>query len=381
MKNSNLNLITVGYARQALLPDSREFARFKMYARELRSLSVIVFTERSAEQQKPLRDGNLTIYPTNSRTRVGMLIDAYRIGRSIVQTDVKKSWMVSSQDPFETSLVGTGIARGGRARHHVQLHGDNFSDSTWRVESLLNRIRYWFGLSVLKKAERIRVVSERIKRSLVAIGIPETRITVLPIRPELERFLAASHTVGNHVPFIFLAASRFSPEKNLPLIVRAFASVHTQHPHTRLRLVGKGKEEPTIRALVARLGLTEVVSIVPWTDAIEPEMQCADVFLLASNHEAYALTLIEAMAVGLPLVTTDVGCVGEVVIHGTHGLVVPPQDEVAFAQALMRMVEDIEFRRACSVAGRQTAETLARRSQTEYVRAWVAALSGPLTNV
>lgn len=375
MKERNTHLITIGYAKQALVRGSREHKRMLAYTEMLGSLHVVVFTRREEGFQEPVREGKLSVYPTNSLARPLMLLDALLLGWRIVSTGRECSWIVSSQDPFEASFVGRILAFLRRLPHHVQLHGDNFSDNEWRSASLLNRFRYRWGLHVLRHASAIRVASERIRQSLIALGIKTSCITVLPIRPELERFLSMSHEAGDHDPFVFLAASRFSKEKDIPRMVRAFKEISGAFPRARLRLVGQGREEKTIRGLIDALGIQERVDIIPWTEAIEKEMEQADVFLLASRHEAYALTLVEAMAVGLPVITTDVGCVGEVVKDGVHGLVVREAGVASYAAAMTHMLENDEFRMRCSKNGRETAHKLAMQSEPEYVKAWVTAVS------
>lgn len=369
-----MNVLTLGIARGILDERSRERARMRLYASHLDALHMIVLTRTEHGFVVEQHEDTLHLYPTNSTSRFMMLVDAYRIGRRILRT-TGASTIVSVQDPFETGLLGWLLATRGGGVLQVQVHGDFFGSPHIAGNLLVKWIRKVIARFVIAHARNIRVVSERIKRSLVALGVSEERITVLPIRPELERFLAARHVVGDHDPFVFLAASRFSPEKNIPLMVRAFAQVAPRYPHARLRMVGKGGEEARVRALSTALGMTDRIEIIPWTESIEREMQRADVFVTTSDHEAYGLTLVEAMAVGLPLIATDVGCVGEVVKGGVHGIVVPVRDAEALERAMERMLTDRAFRSACSEAGRNTATALATVTQDAYAEAWVAALS------
>jgi glycosyltransferase involved in cell wall biosynthesis len=101
-------------------------------------------------------------------------------------------------------------------------------------------------------------------------------------------------------------------------------------------------------------------------------MAHAHVFALASLHEAYGLVLIEALATGTPVVTTNVGCVNEVVKDGDHGIIVPVNDEEAFGKALLRMYEQSEFRVQAGLHGRTLGQVLARESEDTYAEEWVA---------
>lgn len=368
-----MEVLSLSIARSILKPMSRERLRAELYATQLGTLHMVILTRREHGFSHEIHAGNLHLYPTHSRTRFMMLIDAYRIGRRILEG--KYGMVISTQDPFLIGFVGYLLAEWSGGRFQVQVHGDFFGSSYSSAKNKIHAcMRRMLGGFVMRRAYRIRVVSERIKRSLSVFHLDDARMTVLPIRPTLETFLATPHTVGEHDPFVFLALCRFAPEKNIPLIVESFAALYETYPHIRLRLVGEGSETAQIHACIERYGVREYVDIISWTESPEKEMQRADVFLAASDHEAYGLTLIEALAVGLPIVTTDVGCVGDVVIHNVHGIVVPVRDTLAFTRAMECMITDSAFREKCSRAGVQTARALASVSEKSYIQAWVASL-------
>ncbi len=367
--------MTIGVARQLLIPGNRERVRQRAYAALLTKLSIVVLTRREHGFTDVQCEGNLKLYPTNSRTRFLMLWDAYRIGRNIIREERTEPIVVTAQDPLEVGWLSWFLTRSKSAHLHVQVHGDYFSSDAWVGHSLVRRVKRFFARVLLRRAPAIRVVSERIKRSLVARGIPESKITVLPIRPELESFLSCEHTYRTQPPFTFLYLGRLAPEKNIPRIVNAFAFAHKKNPNTRLRIVGEGSEQARIESLITSLGIKDAVTLSPWTHDVAREMNDADVFLLASQHEAYALTLVEAMAVGLPVITTDVGCVGEVFEDGVHGIVVKDAGVASYAHALVRMVTEAGEWKRYGEHGRATAQKLAGQSHEKYVRAWVTALS------
>ena len=377
----NLNVLTIGYAKRLFDVQSREFKRLVEYAGLLQSLHVIVFTTKKNGIHDVLTHGNLSIYPTNSHTRIGALIDAFRIGRRILRNrSGDDSWVITSQDPFETSLVGRSLSRSCDVPHHVQLHGDNFSPTPWRFESMLNRIRYRYGLKVLRTSKAVRVASERIKRSLLSHGIREDTITVLPIRPELEAFLREERPKRSS-GITFLSLGRLSKEKDILRIVDAFARLVKEGMDARLRIIGEGRELSRIVARVREHNIADRVTFVPWTEDVPHEMAHADIFLLASHHEAYALTLVEALAAGLPIITTDVGCVGELVKDGIHGIVVYEKGIPAYAQAMKKMATDTELRHTCGARGRETGRKLALVPREAYAAAWVTAIGKAVIRV
>lgn len=367
-----MQVLALSLGRSILERQSRERERMRSYAKALESYHLIILTRREHGFMSEMHEGNLHIYPTNSRSRFMMLVDAFFIAKRI---SLKAPAVVTAQDPFAIGFMSFIIARAKHARFHVQLHGDYFGSKYWDYGSVMRPFKLLLARQIMKRASGIRVVSERIKKSLIASGVSEAYITVLPIRPKLERFIATPRTSKIGSPLTFLIMSRFSPEKNIPLMLRAFAQVHGNHPNTYLRIVGKGNEEKRIRSMVSALGIDESVTIISWTEHPEEEYANADVFLLASDHEAYGLTLVEALATGLPIITTDVGCVGEVVKGNVHGIVVSPRDERAYVAAIERMVMDSNFRSASGRAGRETARMLSEQTEQHYIKTWVASLS------
>ncbi|QQR64906.1 glycosyltransferase family 4 protein [Candidatus Kaiserbacteria bacterium] len=368
-----MHVLTISLGRN-ILREGREQERMKLYAAHLSQLSIIVLTRKEHGYTDVVEEGNLHVYPTNSRNRFMMLVDAFRIGFRVLRVkDTDTARVVSAQDPLLIGWFAWVLSQVCDAHFHVQVHGDYFG-SGWSGRSPVKRIQLFLALLLLRRAPFIRVVSKRIKDSLTQRGIPAKKITVLPIRPELEAFLPYTHVVRTTPPYTFLFIGRLAPEKDILRIVRAFALVHREHPLTHLRIVGEGSERARILGLVTSLGVRDAITLLPWTDAVGKEMAEADIFLLASLHEAYALTLVEAMAVGLPLITTDVGCVGEVVQDGIHGLVVHEMDDEAYAEAMIHMIRDTAFRTQCGTNGKETARALSESTAEEYAKAWVTAL-------
>ncbi len=367
-----MNIITLSLGRQILRKESGDRSRMRMYAQHLDAFHCIVLSRRKHGFTDIVHEDHLHLYPTNSITRLGMLIDAFYIARKILKEDQKKQFSISAQDPFELGFMCFLIAKIYNARFHLQLHGDYF-DSLWEGVSLIRRIRLRVAHFLFTEACGIRVASERIKKSLIRRGLPESKITVLPIRPMLEAFLSCRRPVRIDDALIFVTTSRLSPEKNIPLMLYAFHRCVQKYPHIKLRIIGGGEEKDKINVLISKLSLHNTVTMKPWTDDVPREMATADVFLLASDHEAYGLVLIEALASGLPVVTTDVGCVGEVFKHNVHGLVVPPRDVDAYVGAMEIIISEPTLRAEMSKAGKSLAYELQNVSSESYAKAWVAA--------
>jgi len=344
---------------------SREYRRMQSYAAKLDEYHVVVLT--TAKEKAHFVDGNFHVHALSARTKIGLLLQGFAAARSILKRK-NKGWVVTSQDPLFVGLFGLTVAHMNTVPHVVQVHGDVFGPYGY------SRILQRLGMYVVERSVRVRVVSERIKKSFLARGVSEAKISVLPIRAELESFLNV-HGNQSQDPLRIVTVSRLAPEKNIEMLIRSFANLGTEGVRSVLEIVGSGPEEQKLKALVHTLGITDRVTFTPWTSDIPTVMSRANICALASKHEGYALVLLEALAAGVPVVTTDVGCVGETVKNGEHGLVVSVGDEVAFTDALRTLIQNSAQRAGYGENGRILAQTLAGTSTEAYAEAWVATLS------
>jgi glycosyltransferase involved in cell wall biosynthesis len=139
-------------------------------------------------------------------------------------------------------------------------------------------------------------------------------------------------------PPLLLAMGRLEPQKNFDLLLRAFALM--RHPGARLAIVGEGSARPELTALVHELGLTARVDLPGYASQPWPWYDEAACLVVSSKSESFGLTLVEAMARGLPVVSTD--CMGprEILEDGRFGTLVPFGDPPALAAALDAALAD-----------------------------------------
>jgi glycosyltransferase involved in cell wall biosynthesis len=147
---------------------------------------------------------------------------------------------------------------------------------------------------------------------------------------------------------------RFAFQKNHALLVEAFAQVRSNAP-LYLLLVGGGELENAAREQVAGLGLESRVRFLGIRADVADILRASDVFVLSSRWEGNPMSVMEAMASGLPVVSTAVGGVPELVRDGETGLLVPSEDAGALARAIQALVDDPARRQAMGAAARQHA--------------------------
>lgn len=152
-----------------------------------------------------------------------------------------------------------------------------------------------------------------------------------------------------------LYVARFQAFKNHPFLLEAFARVHAQMPETRLVLAGRGPLQARIRSQAAAMGLSDAILFlgdVPH-DQLPDVYRAADLKVISSDYESFCFAAIEAMASGLPVLTTDCGWVPRLV--ETCGVVSPLQDVDAFAAAWLRLLKNPAERETLGTAGREKA--------------------------
>jgi glycosyltransferase involved in cell wall biosynthesis len=231
--------------------------------------------------------------------------------------------VVTVQDPFEAGLAAWYIARALGAPLHVQVHTDFLSPGYAR-HSLINRVRVSLARFVLSRAARVRVVSERIKKALEESGM-QVPIAVLPIYVDVERLQKAGHPAltARFAAFdkCILIVSRLEPEKNLALGISAFAL--SAPKDACLIIVGGGSERSRLEAEAREWNIADRV----FFEGEQPAASyyaLADLLLVTSFYEGYGLVIIEALAAGKPVLSTDVGVARE-----AGAIVVSPKEFTA----------------------------------------------------
>jgi glycosyltransferase involved in cell wall biosynthesis len=159
---------------------------------------------------------------------------------------------------------------------------------------------------------------------------------------------------------VYTCVAGLRPIKNHRLLLQAFAEAVQRLPDALLLLVGPPDRlnpsyAESLKALAQELGLGQRVRFLGSRADVPDILRASDVFVLSSDYEGNPLSVLEAMAAGLPVVSTAVGGVPELVQHGATGLLVPAGDARALAEAITQLGRDADQRAAMGHAARQTA--------------------------
>jgi glycosyltransferase involved in cell wall biosynthesis len=157
--------------------------------------------------------------------------------------------------------------------------------------------------------------------------------------------------------FVVVGLGRLVPIKGFDLLVRALPAVVEQIPSARVLLVGEGAERPRLEALARSLGVAERLGMLGGVFDVTTRLAAADVLAVPSRNEGMGRVIVEAMALGIPVVATAVGGTPDVVTDGESGRLVLPEDVVALAAALVELGRDETLRDKLGEAAQARAES------------------------
>jgi glycosyltransferase involved in cell wall biosynthesis len=183
---------------------------------------------------------------------------------------------------------------------------------------------------------------ERLRR----MGVDPSRVEVSVQSADLERFLAVGHERSTSAePVRVLCVGRLVPDKNISLLIEAFADCGFEDGEAELDLCGTGPLEGELRSLAARLGVPVRFRGFVAPSELPAVYAAADVLALVSTYEPFGVTVREAAAAGLPVICTErAGAAGDVAVDGENAVVVDPSDRSTIVEALGALVRDDSLR-------------------------------------
>lgn len=215
---------------------------------------------------------------------------------------------------------------------------------------------------------------EGVKRDLLNNGITKKPIKVLGYGNcrgiDLERFDKSKVKVTSdevHRHFTFIAVGRLVGDKGINELVAAFSRLNKEIPDTRLLLVGPYEPDldPIRPETIKEIEHNPAIEAVGNQNDVRPFYAVADCHILASYREGFPNVVIEAGAMGLPQIVTDINGANEIIIEGKNGTIIPSKDTDALYQAMRRMTTDAPWRTTLAANAR---EMIASRYEQSFVR-------------
>ncbi|HJT32845.1 MAG TPA: glycosyltransferase [Pirellulales bacterium] len=226
-------------------------------------------------------------------------------------------------------------------------HGRHYPDHPRKKRMIANRI-------LLRRGDRLFGVGHAVRQALVDNdGFAAERVRVIHNGIDLQPYDAPRDARRASVrrelgyephELLIVQVARLDYLKDHATAIRAFARICQRRPEARLLLVGEGPERPKIEREIAERHLGHSVRLLGLRQDVPALLAAADLFWLTSISEGIPLTIIEAMAAGVPVVATNVGGIGEVIDADRTGLLVGSGDDAALANSVCRLLESERLR-------------------------------------
>jgi L-malate glycosyltransferase len=253
--------------------------------------------------------------------------------------------------------------------HFIAKYGFHLPDlgfgpsvvSAWGDDVLIlpkkSRLIHYYTKKVLESVDLVYAVSHNIGSHIVAdFSIPESKVHYLPFGIDTDIFSPVPQMPRNNGSVIEVFSNRgfFSVYDNETLVF-GFSLAYAKDPRLRLTLKGDGPLEESVRNQVKSLGLSDVVTFKKRTaySDIPQDFRNADIFITTSISDGTPVSLLEAMASGLPCIATDVGGIPEWIGHDKTGLLLPPKSPERVAEAILSLASDPVLRSRLGSAARE----------------------------
>ncbi|MFH0955626.1 MAG: glycosyltransferase family 4 protein [Candidatus Falkowbacteria bacterium] len=308
---------------------------------------------------------NVKTYGSGGGNKIAQFIKIYNLAKKLLREE--KYDVITVQDQYYLALIGLYLSKKFKVGLEIQIHGFE----------KYGGLRKLIAKYVLARAGAVRCVSQRLKSRLVnEFKIKEEKITVVPIFVDNSLSFQETEKRGNPIPgkLIFFTAGRLVPVKNIGLQIEAMAEAVKKYPYTELWIAGDGPEKENLKFKIYDLKLSGNVRLLgkKIKEELEEIYDQADVFMLTSNAEGWPLVIVEAANHGSPIIMTDVGSAGELIINNESGLIIPIGDKEKLVEAMLKMIEDEGLKKKIGVNAKLAASRLPGKEKILelYKKSW-----------
>ncbi|MDO8463546.1 MAG: glycosyltransferase [bacterium] len=206
-----------------------------------------------------------------------------------------------------------------------------------------------------QRTDRIIAVSDAVRAHSVRVDrIPLERFVIIPNGVDTKRFHPVAERPRDGARL--LSVGRLVPQKGHDVLLEAFVLLRDASPRMHLTIVGDGSQRHELEALARTFRITDRVRFLGMQRDLPVHYQRADILVLPSRWEGFGIAAIEASACGIPVIASGVGGLREAIVDGETGILVPPEDPKALADAIRDLADDRPRRMFLGHAGRRHVE-------------------------
>ena len=257
---------------------------------------------------------------------------------------------------YKSNLIGLWVRRYWPMKLVTTVHG-------WGVTGGRTALYYAIDRLCMRWYDKVICVSDDLHDRCVRSGISSDRCLIIQNAIDTQQFSrsmdvrAAKQKLGfDPNRYLIGAVGRLSEEKRFDLLIRAVGELRRAGRDVSLAIVGEGDQRSVLERVIAELGLQDHVRLLGFRSDTIDLYQAFDLYALSSVREGLPNVVLEAMAMGVPVVATSIAGVPKLVTDGVDGLLVPAGDVSSLHQAIDRLYQDREFASRLSAAARTTIE-------------------------
>lgn len=346
-------ILAIGRDRSAFVVGSPLQSRLQLQGIHLRMTLVVM----AIGPVDTIKIGHITVRTAGGKNIVTAFIKALMLSYRLVRNEQTYT-LVTTQDVLYSGLVGYLVSKIFRLPFYPQLHGDYLDNPAWFKSQVGvgNRCMNLVGKYLLRRADSVRAVSNRLKKQLITqFNIDEKKIISLPIGTDLTIFMSENISLERSRELLFVG--RLIPEKEPLLFCDVAIAVCLSNQSVTVGIAGDGFLRQEMENRFKNAGLSDRVNFYGALDQVTlaRHYAAAYCYIHTAGWEGWGMPMIESMAGGCPVITTDSGCAGEAVIHEITGLVVPVGDTDALVAAARRLLDDSVLWQRLVISGRQEA--------------------------
>lgn len=299
-------------------------------------------------------DVEVTALPLSSPTHA---ISAVRLARLMR----RERFRIVHSHMFWSSLFASPVASGCGVPVILEtLHGTEAWRKGWKASNAIDRtINQFVSKHVAVCESDARFLAEKKHVPANKIETIHNGIDIRKIAVSDDRRHAIRHAIGaKDSDCVLVTVARFHKGKGHRVLLEAMRELGVQHPQAKLVLLGEGEEQADMRSLCKNLGITEKVRFAGFQPNVGEWLSAADVNVLPTFYEGFPLTILEAMAAGLPTVASNVGGIPEAIEDRVSGLLVPAGDPQTLAATISSLISNAEARLRMGTAARERVSQL-----------------------
>jgi len=314
---------------------------------------VHIITIRDSRQPKEETTDGIYIHRVSNRLRQRRLTNwLFRLGALKKIAEINPD-IIHCQDIW-SGIIGV-VSKKLLGKPYIVCAQGTDVYSSWKHKKTVTRI-------VSKNADAVVALTEDMRKRL--LDMYKREVYIVPNGVELSRFEGISKQnsrkklgiKSNEKIILFIGTLR--PVKGVKYLIKAMKTVFETHHEARLLIVGSGEEKEKLRTLVRELNIEKQITFVGRVEnELVPEyMAAADIFVLPSLREGMSIAILEAMASGLPIVTTDTCGMSEVIRDSKNGFLVEPKKSDQLAEKISLLLQDENLRKEISTNNKEDAK-------------------------